>query len=131
VTIVRHRQATCIVSWIEAALHCGVAAHAGFARQLQSDFAAVHNALLLPWSNGQVEGQINRLKFIKSQMYGRTKFDLLRKTVVGLASCASPLHVNCGRTLFVSQGCALPTTLLKELAAGVSTGCLNVIWLDR
>lgn len=51
VTMVRHRQATCLVSWIEAALHCGVAALARFARQLLNDFAAVHSALLLPWSN--------------------------------------------------------------------------------
>jgi transposase len=35
-----------------------------------NDFAAVHNALLLPWSSGQVEGQIKRLTFIKRQMYG-------------------------------------------------------------
>jgi transposase len=36
----------------------------------------------LPWSNGQVEGQINRLKLIKRQMYGRAGFDLLRQRVV-------------------------------------------------
>lgn len=88
VTMVRHRQATCLVSWIEAAIHSGVSALARFARRLRNDFAAVHNALLLPWSNGQVEGQINRLKFIKRQMYGRAKFDLLRKRVIGLAPCA-------------------------------------------
>ena len=51
------------------------------ARGLQ-DLDAVRNALLLPWSNGQVEGQINRLKLIKRQMYGRAGFDLLRKRVL-------------------------------------------------
>jgi transposase len=35
-------------------------------------------ALALPWSNGQVEGQVNRLKTLKRQMYGRAKFELLR-----------------------------------------------------
>jgi transposase len=39
-------------------------------------------ALELPWSNGQVEGQVNRLKLRKRQLYGRAKFDLLRKYVM-------------------------------------------------
>ena len=37
------------------------------------------------WSQGQVEGQINRLKLIKKQMYGRANFDLLRQRVLGAA----------------------------------------------
>jgi len=48
-----------------------------FAVQLQRDEAAVRAALTLPWSNGQVEGHIHRLKLIKRQMYGRAKLDLL------------------------------------------------------
>ncbi len=39
-------------------------------------------ALRLPYSNGPVEGQITRLKFLKRQMYGRAKLDLLRLRVV-------------------------------------------------
>ncbi|CAA9233074.1 MAG: Mobile element protein, partial [uncultured Chloroflexia bacterium] len=35
-----------------------------------------------PWSNGQTEGQVNRLKLIKRQMYGKAKFDLLRARVI-------------------------------------------------
>jgi transposase len=34
------------------------------------------------WSNGLVEGKINRLKFIKRQGYGRASFDLLRQRVL-------------------------------------------------
>jgi transposase len=56
-----------------------------FARGLQEDEKAVKAALILPWSNGQVEGQVNRLKTIKRQMYGRAGFDLLRRRV--LARC--------------------------------------------
>jgi transposase len=85
--MVRERKADCLAPWIEAAISSDVAALARFARQLLNDFAAVHNALLLPWSNGQVEGQINRLKFIKRQMYGRARFDLLRKRVIGFPQC--------------------------------------------
>jgi transposase len=40
------------------------------------------NALHYQWSNGQLEGQVNRLKLIKRQMYGRAKFDLLRARVL-------------------------------------------------
>jgi transposase len=32
---------------------------------------------MLPWGTGQVEGQINRLKTIQRQMYGRARLDLL------------------------------------------------------
>ena len=38
-----------------------------------------------PWSNGPVEGQVNRLKLIKRSMYGRAKFDLLRQRVLHAA----------------------------------------------
>lgn len=53
-----------------------------FATGLRSDFAAIQAALSEPWSNGQLEGQVNRLKLIKRQMYGRAKFDLLRIRVL-------------------------------------------------
>ncbi len=39
-------------------------------------------ALTLPWSNGQAEGQINRLKLLKRQNYGRASFNLLRQRVL-------------------------------------------------
>jgi transposase len=35
-----------------------------------------------PWSNGQAEGQINRLKTLKRQMYGRAKLDLLKARMI-------------------------------------------------
>jgi transposase len=54
----------------------------GFAEGLKKDEVAVRAALRLEWSNGQVEGQVNRLKLIKRQMFGRAKFDLLRQRVL-------------------------------------------------
>ena len=54
----------------------------GFAEGLRTDEAAVRAALRMEWSNGQVEGQVNRLKLIKRQMFGRAKFDLLRQRVL-------------------------------------------------
>lgn len=54
----------------------------GFAKGILSDFQAVNNAVVTPYSNGQVEGQINRLKNIKRRMYGRAGFELLRRMVI-------------------------------------------------
>jgi transposase len=52
------------------------------ATSLRQDQAAVAAGLKMPWSTGPVEGQINRLKTIKRQMYGRANFDLLRQRVL-------------------------------------------------
>mgnify|MGYP002174084926 FL=1 len=71
-----------LMTWIADAGELGIASFRGFSSGLIQDLDAVRNALLLPWSNGQVEGQINRLKLIKRQMYGRAGFDLLRKRVL-------------------------------------------------
>lgn len=51
---------------------------AAFANGLTSDLQAVRAALEQEWSNGQVEGQVHRLKLVKRRMYGRGKLDLLR-----------------------------------------------------
>lgn len=56
-----------------------------FARGLGRDEAAVRAGLDLPWSQGQTEGQITRLKLIKRQGYGRASFDLLRQRVLHAA----------------------------------------------
>ncbi len=46
------------------------------------DEAAVRAAIVEPWSNGQTEGQVTKLKLVKRQMYGRGKIDLLRARMV-------------------------------------------------
>ena len=53
-----------------------------FATGLEQDGAAVRAALTLPWCNGQAEGQVNHLKPLKRQSYGRASFDLLRRRVL-------------------------------------------------
>jgi transposase len=53
-----------------------------FVHGLQRDLAAVTAGLTLPWSSGAVEGQVNRIKMIKRQMFGRAKFDLLRRRIL-------------------------------------------------
>jgi transposase len=56
-----------------------------FAAGLRRDHDAVLAALLFPWSNGQVEGHVHRLKLLKRTMYGRASFALLRKRVLRAA----------------------------------------------
>jgi transposase len=68
--------------WIHSTKQCGIGSLVRFAFGLQKDLPAVLAAVETPWSNGQVEGQINRLKTIKRQMYGRAGFDLLRARVL-------------------------------------------------
>jgi transposase len=83
VQIVRQRQAQSLDDWVNRAeAACGSLELGSFASFLKRDYAAVKAALTLDWSNGQVEGQINRLKLIKREMYGRAKFDLLRQRVL-------------------------------------------------
>jgi transposase len=81
-TMVRHRQADRLDPWMESVKASGIPALVSFVNGLQKDLAAVRNALRYVWSNGQTEGQVNRLKFLKRQMFGRANFDLLRKRVL-------------------------------------------------
>jgi transposase len=53
-----------------------------FATGIRHDLAAVTAGLTLPYSSGATEGNVNRLKAIKRQMYGRASLDLLRKRVI-------------------------------------------------
>lgn len=56
-----------------------------FARGIRHDQAAVLAGLTLPWSQGPLEGHVNRLKLIKRSMYGRAKLPLLRARVLHVA----------------------------------------------
>ena len=80
--MVRERQAEALLPWLEDVNSSKIGALKRFAKGIKQDLEAVTNALSLPWSNGQVEGQVNRLKLIKRQMYGRANFDLLRRRVL-------------------------------------------------
>lgn len=80
--MIRERQVEQLDPWLESALSSGVRELKRFALGLQQDYAAVRAALDSVWSNGQVEGQVTKLKLVKRQMYGRAKFDLLRARVL-------------------------------------------------
>jgi transposase len=80
--IVRGRSATKFNGWLRSAAQSTLKEFVSFARGLSEDYEAVMNALRYGWSNGQLEGQVNRLKLIKRMMYGRAKFDLLKARVL-------------------------------------------------
>jgi len=52
-------------AWIDDAIKMDLAPIVGFARTLNKDIDAVRNGIEMPWSKGQAEGQINRLKTLK------------------------------------------------------------------
>jgi hypothetical protein len=70
-------------AWLIAAESSEVAEMENFARALRRNHEAVVAAVEHEWSTGQVEGQINRVKLIKRQMYGRASFDLLHQRILG------------------------------------------------
>jgi transposase len=61
-----------------------------FVRTLKQDLSAVEAAMSEPWSNGPVEGQLNRLKMLKRQMYGRAGIELLRARLLPEPAFSGP-----------------------------------------
>ena len=82
--MVRQQQATALAQWLEEASQSGIGPLVSLAASLKRDLQAVTGALERPWSTGPVEGQNNRLKLIKRQMYGRAGLKLLRARVLAL-----------------------------------------------
>jgi transposase len=79
--MLRERDVAALATWLTQAQTSGIPEVANFAAILSRDLAAVTAALSLEISNGQVEGQVNRLKLVKRTMYGCASFDLLKRRV--------------------------------------------------
>jgi len=82
VSLIRERRGEDLSSWLGRARGCFVPEIKAFAERLCQDEAAVRSGIALDWSNGPVEGHVNRLKAIKRAMFGRARFDLLRARVL-------------------------------------------------
>lgn len=78
--MIRKKVAADLDRWIDDARSSLIAS---FANGIGRDKAAVRAAIASPWSNGQTEGQITKLKLVKRQMYGRGKMDLLEARLIG------------------------------------------------
>jgi transposase len=79
--MIRRKATTELDPWLDRAKGGLLAA---FASGMTKDKTAVTAAIASPWSNGQTEGQICKLKLVKRQMYGRSNVDLLQARVIGL-----------------------------------------------
>lgn len=82
VTLLKERQAESLDHWLRCAKASRIAELASFANGISRDYAAVYAAFSRPESNGVTEGHVNRLKFLKRQMFGRASLDLLRIKVL-------------------------------------------------
>jgi transposase len=80
--MVRELSGERLEEWLGKVEASHLQAFQSFVNGVQQDKEAVFAGLTLPWSNGPVEGQVNRLKLIKRSMYGRAKFDLLKRRVL-------------------------------------------------
>ena len=80
--LVRERDRAAFDGWLGRTEACGVAELAAVASFMRRDYDAIVAALTLPWSNGQTEGQVTRLKLVKRQMYGRGSLDLLARRLL-------------------------------------------------
>jgi transposase len=85
VEVVKERRSDELRQWLINALRSEIPEFVTFANGLTADLQAVRGALEHEWSQGQVEGQVHRLKLVKRQMYGRGKLDLLRARVLRAA----------------------------------------------
>lgn len=82
VTRLKERQVEVLDSWLTRAKACHVTELNSFVNGIRRDYAAVRAAFSSQWSNGITEGHVNRLKFLKRQMFGRAHLDLLRVKVL-------------------------------------------------
>ena len=80
--MVKNREVDMLDPWLAEAQAGPVVRLKTFAEGIRKDYNAVRAALEFEWSNGPVEGHVNRLKVIKRIMYGRANFDLLRLRVL-------------------------------------------------
>ncbi|WP_189783484.1 transposase [Streptomyces capitiformicae] len=76
------RRGSDLGSWLTRAEHTGLKPLRSLARGLRQDFDAVATGLALEWSSGKGEGNVNRVKRIIRDGYGRAGFDLLRRQVL-------------------------------------------------
>jgi transposase len=82
VSMIRERKAELLSTWLRDCRISGITELVNFAQGLEQERSALHAALTLSYRNGPVEGKINKLKYIKRSMYGRSAFPLLRQKVL-------------------------------------------------
>lgn len=80
--LLKSKSSEILDKWMDDATSHKISEIDSFVKGLKLDMDAVRNAIAYPWSNGFVEGNVNRLKTKKREMYGRAGFELLKRKVV-------------------------------------------------
>ena len=96
VHLMREHRAEELDGWLSTCATSHLPDLVTFALGLQKEVSAIQAAVMLHYSNGPTEGQVNRLKLIKRTMYNRGSFDLLRRRVLYSESSSVSLHESCG-----------------------------------
>ena len=78
----KERNPEAFKSWLVRGQESNIPEVMSFIAGIHRDYDAALAAVEQRWGNGQVEGQVHRLKLIKRQMYGRGGFQLLRQRVL-------------------------------------------------
>jgi transposase len=81
-SMVHKREGQRLDAWLAGVAESGLPELQSFAAGVEKDKDAVKAGLTWPVNNGQVEGQVTKLKLIKRTMYGRAGFPLLRQRVL-------------------------------------------------
>jgi len=84
-TLLREHDVAGLYVWLHGTQACPIPELCRVAKGMWLDRQAIEAAVTLEWSNGHVEGQVNRLKALKRGMYGRAKLDLLRQRLLHAA----------------------------------------------
>jgi transposase len=113
----RERQPDQLDPWLARAAESPWVSLQRFAKGLRDDYDAVKAGRTLRWSNGPVEGHINRLKMLKRQMCGRARFDLLQRRFL-LAGSGQYEGGDRGAWLHHQHSVGLPTGLLSPIPTG-------------
>jgi transposase len=87
--VFQDRDSDALKSWMKRSAASDSPELKRFAAGIERDYEAVSAAVEQHWSNGQVEGQVHRLKLLKRQMYGRSGFLLLRRRVLPFTTAES------------------------------------------
>jgi transposase len=81
-TMLRERQADHLNAWMQEARASKIKELHSFVVGIERDYDAVSAGLSLAWSQGPVEGTVNKLKVHKRLMYGRAGFPLFRQKML-------------------------------------------------
>ncbi len=109
--LLKDRDLPALHRWLGDAAVSNIPTFIALANGIEADWAAVEAAFVLPWSNGILEGHVNRVKLIKRQGYGRSNFDLLRLRVLAQNAPSSPIP---GRSRLWTSPLAAPNELKLE-----------------